>query len=76
MRKMFQQRKILQLKATPSNNESAPQSTDASNKDVVNQAVNTSAPRMRAFSLAAVAADAPAAGTDITKSVDECDSWY
>lgn len=55
--------------ATPSNNESAPQSTDASNKDVVNQAVNTSAPRMRAFSLAAVAADAPAAGTDITNQL-------
>ncbi|HCY0621804.1 TPA: fibrinogen-binding adhesin SdrG C-terminal domain-containing protein, partial [Staphylococcus aureus] len=55
--------------AKPSNNESAPQSTDASNKDVVNQAVNTSAPRMRAFSLAAVAADAPAAGTDITNQL-------
>ncbi|NEE71314.1 YSIRK-type signal peptide-containing protein, partial [Staphylococcus aureus] len=57
--------------ATPSNNESAPQSTDASNKDVVNQAVNTSAPRMRAFSLAAVAADAPAAGTDITNQLTD-----
>ncbi|HEA6065506.1 TPA: MSCRAMM family adhesin clumping factor ClfA, partial [Staphylococcus aureus] len=55
--------------ATPSNNESAPQSTDASNKDVVNQAVNTSAPRMRAFSLSAVAADAPAAGKDITNQL-------
>ncbi|HDF5256796.1 TPA: fibrinogen-binding adhesin SdrG C-terminal domain-containing protein, partial [Staphylococcus aureus] len=55
--------------ATPSNNESAPQSTDASNKDVVNQAVNTSAPRMRAFSLAAVAADATAAGKDITNQL-------
>ena len=57
--------------ATPSNNESAPQSTDASNKDVVNQAVNTSAPRMRAFSLAAVAADATAAGTDITNQLTD-----
>lgn len=45
------------------------QSTDASNKDVVNQAVNTSAPRMRAFSLAAVAADAPVAGKDITNQL-------
>ncbi|HDR0190584.1 TPA: fibrinogen-binding adhesin SdrG C-terminal domain-containing protein, partial [Staphylococcus aureus] len=52
---------------TPSNNESAPQSTDASNKDVVNQTVNTSASRMRAFSLAA--ADAPAVGTDITNQL-------
>ncbi|MBR9192301.1 YSIRK-type signal peptide-containing protein, partial [Staphylococcus aureus] len=57
--------------ATPSNNESAPQNTDASNKDVVNQAVNTSAPRKRAFSLAAVAADAPAAGTDITNQLTD-----
>lgn len=59
----------ISTEATPSNNESAPQSTDASNKDVVNQAVNTSAPRMRAFSLAAVAADAPAAGKDITNQL-------
>ncbi|MGZ1676587.1 fibrinogen-binding adhesin SdrG C-terminal domain-containing protein, partial [Staphylococcus argenteus] len=51
---------------TPSNNESTIQ-----NKDVVNNAVNTSTPRMRAFSLAAVAADAPAAGTDITNQLTD-----
>ncbi|MEI5741566.1 Ig-like domain-containing protein, partial [Staphylococcus aureus] len=45
--------------------------TDASNKDVVSQAVNPSTPRMRAFSLAAVAADAPAAGTDITNQLTD-----
>ncbi|MDN8974866.1 Ig-like domain-containing protein, partial [Staphylococcus aureus] len=53
------------------------------NKDVVNQAVNTSAPRMRAFSLSAVAADAPAAGKDIknqltnvTVGIDSGDTVY
>ncbi|GJF38338.1 hypothetical protein SA19056_05450 [Staphylococcus argenteus] len=50
---------------TPSNNESTIQ-----NKDVVNNAVNTSTPRMRAFSLAAVAADA-ASGSDITDQLTD-----